>query len=327
MSCIMSETMIKNLFPIALILVTITLPGWTQDENNAFDYLPESNFLGGWFATDNAILLHPSEAAYLVGSDYQLLREYNLVWYATETYSNFNDELTIELFEFDSGNDAYGFYSLSPIPYAETDPETGLVEDPYGVPPPTKIDTIRLIGTEFLEGHKGRFYFRIRQPDYPETLIQAGTYLLMNLPGTAMPSDMVSILPADDRVMGTEKYFKGPIALDLLLQWNEDDVLGFDEYEWEAVAAEYRLGGGEYYLLVIARYDDTDTPTAISRRLLSYFQDYDFETIIAPPTSGGHHPRAFKNDFVIAFWPDGDKIWLFWDLTNEQALFTAIQNR
>lgn len=308
-----------------MILLLIALPVRSDDENNALDYLPGHHFVGGWQATDNAILLHPEEAAYLLGSDYRLLLEYDLVWYASETYTKYGEELMIEIFEFESQNDAFGFYGLSPIPYTEPDSHTGILVETYGQPPPVKIDTIREVGDDFLEGFQGRFYFRLRQPDLPEELLTVGTYLLASLPGSGIPADMVSILPAADRVMGTERYLRGPIGLNLLMDWYGDDVLGFDEYEWKAVGAEYRLGGGEYYLLIIAEYEDNDTADIVSSRLLDYFRDEDFETIMVSSTPDGHHARAFQDEFCVAFWPVGDKLWLLWDLTGTDELMSALQ--
>ena len=318
--------MLKKIIPFILLLLLVAFPAMSDDEKNALDYLPTGHLFEGWVATDNALLLHPREAAYLLGSDYQLLLEYDPVWYANEIYSNFGDEMTIEIFEFESQNDAYGFYSLSPIPYTDLEPSPGVVVEPYGAPPPTKIESLRQLGTDFMEGFKGRFYFRIYQPDLPETLTSVGTWLLAELPGSTLQSEMVGILPLDERVMGTERYFRGPVGLDLLLSWTGEDVLGFNEYDWKAVGAEYRLGGGEYYLLIIAEYEDSDTASLASTRLLDYFQDSDFETIIAPATPDGHHPRAFQDDFCIAFWPDGDKLWFLWDLTDTDELMSALQN-
>ncbi|MCX6646099.1 MAG: hypothetical protein NTY09_07065 [bacterium] len=303
----------------------VAFPAYSDDEKNAMDYLPPTHFVSSWEATQNEVLLHPDDAAYLLGSDYNLFLEYDPVWYASNIYTNFGDELTIEIFEFGSQNDAYGFYGLSPIPYAEPDIRTGITVESYGTPPPTKIDSIRQVGTDFLEGFRGRFYFRIRQPDLPETLLSVGTYLLGELPGSTLPAEMIGILPADDRVMGSERYIRGPIGLDLLLNWTGDDVLGFDEYDWKAVGAEYRLGGGEYYLLLIAQYQDSDTAEIASTRLLDYFQNKNFETIMTPATPDGFHPRAFKDESCAAFWPNGDKIWLLWDLSDTDDLMSALQ--
>jgi len=317
--------MLKKILPF---LVLIFLAGVTayadEDDLNALDYLPEDNFTSGWEATGNEMLLHPEETVYILDDAAFLAMEFDLVWYATETYSNFVDELTIEIFEFPTTGDAYGFYSLSPVPYIEPDQETGIVVEPYGLPPAPKIDTIRVVENEFLEGYKDRFYFRVHQEEVPDSLLQVGLHMLANLPGYATPSEMIGILPANERVMGSERYIRGMVGLDLLMQWHGEDYLGFEEYDVRAVGAEYRLGSGEYYLYVMAEYEDTETAEGALLDLVEYFEYWNWDTVILPPMDSGPHPRGYSNEKFAAFWQNDNFIHLVWDVTDVSHLRTAV---
>jgi len=317
----------KVIFLAVCMLAVSTMSISAEDEKNALDYIPPSNFVGGWEANGNELLLHPNDAAFILGDDLPLLLEYDLVWFATETYGNYRDEITIEIYEFPSASDAYGFYGLSPTPYAEKDDITGIVVQPYGLPPTPKIDTIRNVADKFLEGCKDRFYFRIVQENMSEDLYEIGVYMLARFPGSSTPADIIGVLPVDDRVMGTERYIRGPVGLDLLLQWNGDDVFGFDEFDWKAASGEYRLGGGEYCLLVVAEYEDADSCSSATELLQGYFQDHDWETVILSPLENGAHPRGFSRDTCAAFWPDGNHLVLLWDLTDLEALSAALSQQ
>ncbi len=317
----------KVILLIACFVTWATIISAEDEERNALDYLPPSNFVGGWEANENELLLHPNDAAFILGDDLPLLLEYDLVWLATETYGNYRDEITIEIYEFPSAGDAYGFYQLSPTPYAEKDDITGIVVQPYGLPPTPKIDTIRNVADQFLEGYKDRFYFRIIQENMSEDLYEIGVYMLARFPGSSGPADIIGVLPVDDRVMGTERYIRGPVGLDLLLQWNGDDVFGFDQFDWKAASAEYRLGGGEYYLLVVAEYEDADSRSSATELLQGYFQDHDWETVMLGPLENGAHPRGFSSETYAAFWPDGNHLVLLWDLTDAEALNAALSQQ
>ncbi len=308
-------------------MMAFTVPATSQDDLNALDYIPPGYFLGGWQATGNELLSYPVNMGYLLSDDLPLLYEFDCIWYATETYESGNDQMIIEIFEFPSASDVFGFYSLSYIEPPE--PDAIVVMPNYQMPPPPQIDTVRHVtrgGTEWMEGYQDRFYFRItvQEEFLNQTGLHAGIYMLSNLPGQAIPANMVGILPGSDRIHGTERYIRGPVGLDLLIDTGGYDILGFDQYDYRGVVGQYRLGGGEYYLLFIAEYEDADTADAVADRLQGYFQDRDWETVMLGAMSDGTHPRGFSNEKHIAFWSVGDKLALLWDLSGLEELQSAL---
>jgi len=314
------------LMAIALILA----PGANaQDDSNALDYLPPAQFLPGWEKSGNEFVSRANGAGFMVGDILPLLLEYNLQWYATDTYYKGPDEMRIEIFEFPSASDAFGFYSVSYI--TEPDPDEIYVEKPYAIPPLSTMDSIRRISgpeRDILEGYQDRFYFRI---DISEELldvngVRAGMYLMGELPGIANPADLVGVLPGDNRVHGTERYIRGPLGLNRLIDANGLDLLGFDTCDYKAVGAMYRLGAGEYFFLLITEYDDQDVSEAIVSELTGYFQDdEDWQTVMLPPLSSGIHPRGFTDEISSVFWSDGSNVWLLWDLTDMEAVQDAME--
>ncbi|MFH1676097.1 MAG: hypothetical protein ABIC40_03645 [bacterium] len=321
----------RKIFPAFLLMVLSLLPSFAQAEDegaNALDYLPPSRFKAGWVASGNELFTDLRGAAFLLKGDIPLLREFGLRWYATETYTNFKGGITIEIFQFPSASDAFGYYALSPIPYIEPSPSPDIVVKPYDLPPPADIDSLRLISNEFIEGYKDKFYIRVKaeNEDTRLDLMDVATYVLGSLPGMAIKADIVSVLPKDGLVMGTERYIKGPVGLNLLLSdlSIEEDPFGFDSYSPEAAAGEYRLGGGEYFLLVVFKYKDTDSCTAVASALQGFFTDMDWQTLIVPPMESGYHPRAFSEESVSAFWPAGSNLWFCYDLTNAEKLVLAL---
>jgi hypothetical protein len=321
------KLLLYSLLLLSLCFILVPGAAWSQDDSNALDYLPSSQQISGWEPLGNEELMHGSSIEWLFPEEYPLMMEFDLAWYASETYSNFQNEMTIEIFEFPTTSDAFGFYALSHIKYADIDPVTGITVKPYGSPPPSVIDTIRTIDSSYLEGYKDRFYFRLRIDDdtVDSTLIQVAVKLQGNLPNYPVQADMIGLLPRRDLVNGTERYVRGAYGLDLLLDWDGYDIFGYNEYDWKAVCGEYRLGSGEYFLLLIARYDDSDTAAIAADRLQDRFSEKSWNTLIVPPLENGVHPRGFIDDTIAAFWNDGDKLWLCWDLTNQNALNAAMR--
>jgi len=322
----------RKIFPVFLLIALSFLPNpaRAQDEGaNALDFLPPDHFKAGWVASGNEIFTDLAGAAFLLKNDIPLLKEFKLKWFATETYTDYEGGITIEIYQFPSASDAFGYYALSPIPHIKPSISPDIVVKPYDLPPPADVDSLRLISNEFIEGFKDKFYIRIKaeNEDTRADLMDIATYVLGSLPGMAVKADIVSVLPKDGLVMGTERYIKGPVGLNLLLSDLSigEDPFGFDSYSPEAAAGEYRLGGGEYFLLVVFKYKDSDSCTAVANALQGFFSDMDWQTLIVPPMKSGYHPRAFSKESVSAFWPAGNNLWFCYDLSNAEKLTLALE--
>jgi len=321
--------MTKILLPLFLICLIFSASPARSEDKNALDYLPPDNFISGWEATGNEVFSHVGELGYLLGDDVDLLTEFNAIWYASETYSDFEKRLVIEIYEFDNVAGAYGYYQLANVNYIPEPTTPGVEVVRYGLPPQPQFDTIRTVGTSFLEGWKDRFYFRVRSEDseLPDQFLNVAIFLLGSLPGNAIPPDIIGILPRNDLVIGTERYVRGPVGLEILLDSVRGDIFGVNERTWEAAAGEYRLGGGEYYLLVGVKYDENGAADSAVESMQEHFQNDGWQTVIVPAMSSGAHPRAFQKDFCMAFWSHDNKLWLVWDVSSQEKLLDALHQQ
>lgn len=313
--------LIYFLLPVSIFITA------SDNPKNALDYIPPDNFIGGWEANGDPIFVKPEKAGHFVSEPVEILKEFNAVWFASQLYSNYDSEMTIEIYEFATQSDAYGFYQIAPILNTAPPLSEGIKFKPYAPPPKCEIDTIRFIANRYLEAFKGRFYFRVKSD--PEKglapLIDIGLYMLASLPGSSVQADMLSYLPLKNLVRGSERYIKGPAALNLLLGLTDEDIFKIKENDACAVAGEYRLGGGEYYLLVIFKYKDFETTSSVADSLQKYFQEKKWKTEIIPPIKKGLNPRAFSNKTYIAFWPNNDLIYFIWDTSNREQLLKALK--
>lgn len=133
------------IFAIFSALLLVSTAVGAQEDKNALDYLPGDNFITGWLTTGDAVLIPASEAGYAIGDELPLLLEYTPTYFASQTYMNHDNSknMTIEIIEFPSAGDAYGYYQLSPIIYLKPHPEPDVTVAPYDLGPAPEIDTIR----------------------------------------------------------------------------------------------------------------------------------------------------------------------------------------
>jgi len=324
--------------PVTIVAACFFASPAVSDEQNALDYMPHDNFTAGWMATGDPMLASPRTIRYLLDNQL-LLMEYDPLWFAGQSYSSYQGEMTIDIVQFNSASDAFGYYQMPP----------GDSIAPYLTDPETEFDTIRKINNTYYDGYRDRFYFKIygEDKDWTNTLLDVAIYLYGRLPGTPTPADMVSLLPPDDLVRGTERYIRGPLGLSLVMNESDDrlarsldshgvevgpslavggngDILDFKDYSYKAVAGEYRVSEGRYYLLLIAEYDDPETAGIVVDKMQEHFQNGNWRTVIVEPLRSGLHPQAFSKGKYIAFWADGSRVWLLWDLDNQRRLLEAI---
>jgi hypothetical protein len=311
------------LISLLIFIPLVSNPAIAADKN-ALDYLPSDNFLFGWVATGDENMASPRTIGSMFKSD-PLLLEYNPQYYASETYSNSTEQMTIEIYEFDNSSDAWGYYQLNNIPLTDLKPSAGITIAPYSVAPATIFDTIHKINNDFLDGYKDRFYFRLKREsgDDPSTLLDIGIYMLGHFPGDTNPATMVSLLPDSNISGGTERYIHGPIGFGILTGLTVDKIPTFKD-KWTAVAAQYRITSGVYYLLSIIEFENSAKATNAVEELQEYFQDQHWDTVMVPTMKNGAHPRGFSDKSFTAFWSDGSHVWMISDAKSQDRLLNAI---
>jgi hypothetical protein len=327
----MIRSIIFALITTILLLPVASLAQDDQDERNALDYIPPSQFVAGWQAEGEEILAHPEQAGWLVGDDVYLLAEYDCVWVATENYSRGEDTMTVIIYEFPSASDAYGFYSVSYI--EPPDPEEIEVHPAYHTAPPAEIETIRRVtynDTEYLEAYQDRFYLRIivAEDELNQSGLRAALAILGTLPGNAVPADMISILPGNNLIRGTERYIRGPVGLARIVGDYGYELFDFTTWDIKIAVGEYRAGESDYYLAVYAEFEDSDAAEESVLEMQDLFDDLGWETVIFAPLESGIHPRVFMdemNDMYAAFWQTGEHVVLLWDISDPEVLAAALE--
>ena len=168
------KTFRYTVLPAIIVAACLFTSPAVGDDQNALDYMPPDNFMAGWVTSGDPLLASPRTVGYMLDNQ-PLLMEYDPLWFATQSYSNYEGEMTIDIIQFNSASDAFGYYQIS----------AGVSTAPYLTDPEIEFDTIRKINNTFFDGYKDRFYFKIsgEEGDWSNALLDVAIYLYGRLPG------------------------------------------------------------------------------------------------------------------------------------------------
>ncbi len=202
------------------------------------DMLPQNNEVRDWkiaekirtYAPDNLFDFHLDEA--------KLYKAYNVVSLATAEYLNIKlgskPYLCAEVYDMGVPENAFGIYSINTYPQAQYDNvgnEAFMTELTY--------DT-----------WKGRYFVHISAyeaaPDIKQGMIKIAKHIMSQIENTGILPDIINLLPKDNIVRGSVKFFKNHTAFNSIHTISEDrNVLRLTEKntsstsETNGIIAEY----------------------------------------------------------------------------------------
>lgn len=214
-----------------------------------------------WRALGPARILNAEVSA--LSPDADVYAEYELLMQAVRNYTDGKSKLTVEIFETRFASGAYGLFTFS-----------------RGNKTPSQQ-----------EFHQGRYFVRIAN----NTGNTSASDSLVEAIKSIIPADagelpvLPSHLPERSKIVGTERYFVGPVALAKLANFSDlKNVVDFIGGA-EAVTADYQNGSGTMSLLIVEyhtpqlatdgharfqQYFDGLSQTEKDRRLLSRIGNY-----------------------------------------------------
>lgn len=203
--------------------------------------LPEK-LSGDWRALGSARTLN-AEAS-LLSPDVDVYAEYELLTGAVRNYTDGKSKLTVEIFETRFASGAYGLFTFN-----------------RGIKTPNQH-----------EFYQGRYFIRITN-DVGSAF--ANNFIVEAIKSVIPPDDgelpvLPSHLPEQSKIVGTERYLVGPVALARLANFSDlKNVVDFTGGA-EAVTADYQNGSGTMSLLIV-EYHTPQLATDGYTRFQQYF--------------------------------------------------------
>ena len=185
----------------------------------------------------------------------ELYFDYGIVSVASAEYVSSGDK-SIELSIYDMGDSAGAFGIYSNMRYARAD----FVD----------IGNEGILTGSSLDFWKGRYYCRLltfgTAPGTGNVLLALGEAVSGNIAARGSLPDIIGLLPARNRVLRSEKYFTGPVALNNIHYVGAGNVLALGE-NTRGAAALYQVGGGAStaFLIEYATVDDAEAALSAYR--------------------------------------------------------------
>jgi len=223
--------------------------------------LPGDNFFPGWTKSGKAAIFIKADLFNHIDGGAELFLEFGFERAAVQRYLKGPAGLALEVYEMKSPESALGVYLM------KCGRETPLPDVPARNSSETAQFTIV----------KGKYFILINNFGGDKNLIQAMTSLartiLEKIPGDSEPSRLFDLLPKEGRLMGSERLFCGPLALQPLYTFGEGDLFKLKGKIF-GVLANYRSGTAAIFARLVIAYPDQKQALEAYQNLRSNLDPY-----------------------------------------------------
>lgn len=223
------------------------------------DLLPKDQDLKGWQSVGPPNVYTGEALFEYIDGGAELYLEYNFKQVAIREYSNdAGSSLTIEVYEMDSPENAYGLYSF----------------DTRGEHPAIGQDATYSFG--LLKFWKGRFFCRALSLDPEETMkgviFSIGEKIATRIPSEGARSQLLEIVPGENIVPESIHYFHQKVTLNNFYFLSDENILDLNQ-KTEGVFFEVQLSGKTAKIIFIRYPRPQDSQAAFEKFLSFHFQE------------------------------------------------------
>jgi hypothetical protein len=216
--------------------------------------------VSGWQGEDTELMSEAKDMVKYMNNEAELYSAYGLKRLAAKKYKNEKSHpMLVEIYEFDSSENAYGIYSF----------------DTVG----DKLD----MGQDSVYGHgllkfwKGNMLVRVlakeEYKDLEEDILAFGRQVDSKITTTGSKPKLLSLMLEENLVPDSLHFFHKNICLNNICYIPESVELGLSQ-QTDAVTAEYALGGKQPVRLLLVKYpDELTAKTAFESFSKAYFND------------------------------------------------------
>jgi hypothetical protein len=244
---------VKKLFPVAILLAA-AWPAWAQG------ILPPDGFAPGWKKGEALRTFTGQDLFNHIDGGADLFLEFGFARLFVQAYSNGTSELTAAVYVMESAAAALGVYLM------KMGRETPFPE----VPARNSSEEAQLTIV------KGRHFIQIDNFDATPAPRAAATALagavLARLPDEK-PESALDRLAPENRISGSERLIRGPIALQPYYTFGEGDILALNGVVFGALA-DYRASDGSIFTRLLIPYLSPAAARAVLENLRTNLDPY-----------------------------------------------------
>jgi len=219
--------------------------------DRAADLMPGDGFLGLWIRAAEGKVFDGANLYGHINGGAEIFLELGFDRLEVRRYTSGKDEVILEIYRMDDPAAALGIYLMKCG--AET-PAPSLAER----------HTFNRYQIQML---KGAAYVTVSNPEAgkeaEKALVEFARHVAERLPDEK-PPDLFGVLPAEDRVPGSERVIRGPFTLQAVYTFGKGDVLLLQNGV-TAAAADFEDGAGGTLTRIAAGYPDAAAAAAALR--------------------------------------------------------------
>ena len=174
--------------------------------------LPQDHFEAGWQKSEKVRRFNPYSLYYHINGGADLFLEFGFESLLVQYYAQSDEELTLEVYHMKSPESALGVYLM----------KCGQETPIQGISSRNSSNRYQFIIL------KGRFFIQIYNATGDESLmpvmVSLTGLLLKNIP-EENPGSLFSLLPVENLIPGSERFIRGPIAMEPIFTFGRGDVL------------------------------------------------------------------------------------------------------
>jgi len=228
---------IKRLFLLSISLIFFPLLAF-GNEGDLKRLLPSSEVAPGFKAKGDSRIYDASNLHEYMDGEAEMYREYGVNKFLAQVYCKGNEEFKVDIAEMVDSISAYGIYSFY------RSPDLGRIE----------VGDEGITSANQVSFWQDKYYCRIITLGSGKEVITSAMRLAKEISSRikvhAKVPDIMELLPAKDRIKGSEKIIKGMLALNNQYYLFQDDLFGFKA---NAMGAFTEYGGpkGKERLLIV----------------------------------------------------------------------------
>jgi hypothetical protein len=255
--------MMKTIALICLLLLPLSAAG-------ADSMIPDNDFYPGWEKSDDLLTFVKNDLYGHINGGAELFHEFGFDKLLVQRYDKSGAEIDLEVYVMSSPESALGIYLMK-----------------CGRETPLEGITARNTGNKSqFTIVKNRYFILVNSFQADSTLLPVMNALAqktLSLIAEGEPVTLLSQLPPDNLVAGSERLIRGPFALQPIFTFGEGDILRLGGKVFGLVA-DYTGGNDSIYTRIMIPYQDRATAQAAYGHLVDNLDSY--LTILRKRASG-----------------------------------------
>ncbi len=237
---------------LPILISTTNLPGQFK--------LPEGNFEAGWEIAGAPLVFHQNDLYGYINGGAELFHEFGFEKLIVQSYHHHGEELTLEVYQMENPTAALGIYLMK---CGTETPLAGIDARHTGS---------RLQATIV----KNNLFIQINNFSGAAHLLpvmtKLGTVLLDSTAPAETPT-ILTLLPAEQLIKGSERIFRGPYGLEPVFTFGNGDVFQQDGKIF-AVLGKYQLNDTTAITKIFIPYPDENSAKIAFKNVASRLDPY-----------------------------------------------------